>query len=224
MEGVLTFCKLLNEKEKTCCSQLIKARSDESTTQSTSSQSKISTRPSTRQLLTRPTSSASGEARWDWLKHFYVLDSHAEEKLKEVKVKIEAENKEISQEIESLKTNIISIQQEIDKFDEEAITDGFMKQVAKKLETIYLSKKEVRAIVIPAVSSKKPVKLKTLIKEVSLSKSVAKEPIDAIDNSSSKKSLSKEEQRSHQKCSKVHQLRNAIASLHLEDNKEDEST
>lgn len=203
---MIPLCGTLTEKEKNYCNGVIsKPKQDES---------KISTRPSTRQLNMRP-SSGKKESVWDWLKKFSVFDSEADKKLSLIKEEIEKENKQISNEIEDLKSNILDIQTEIEKFEENVISETFLKQLVKKLETNFVTKKEIRAVT--AAPGKKPIKLKSIIKDAQLS---ASKPDSA---ESERKTLqSRDETKKKIKCSKVNLLRNTVAGYRLNEGNSEE--
>ncbi len=222
LESSVSACTSLTEKEKSYCSQLLlKSKSGGG---EEPSQSKISTRPSTRQLSSRPgTAAPSGDEKsWDWLQHFDVLDPSAEQRLQSVKETIVKENGEVSKQIEELKMSILDIQQEIEVMEETDVSEIFLKQLAKKLESTYLghaNNSNKRDTVKPSATAtfvtgggaalvgKKPMKLKAIIKEASSSSTKLKEVV-----MSEQKKVALPE--AHKvKCSKVHQLRSTVAGL-----------
>jgi len=170
----------LKEREREYCEELIKNKGN------IVSQSKISTRPSTRQ--SRPLSTTGHNGSFDWLRHFDVLEASSEERLKEIRTKLEQENKEMVKEIEDLRVSILDTQQEYE-LQEETTSKTFTQQLLKELEKIYLSKKSVK----PVVPIKKSIKLKAIVQTKD------KEEVNKV----------KEDQK--HKISKVHKLRVAVS-------------
>lgn len=101
------------------------------------SQSKISTRPSTRHQLR----SSLEEGSLYWLASFSVFDDKAEEKLNNVKMKIMKENKTMIQAIEQLQREILDRKTEFDCHKKEAMDSltsmTVMQKLSKKLEVIF---------------------------------------------------------------------------------------
>ena len=166
-------------------------------------QSKSSTRASTRQQ----SRTSIQDTNLDWIKHFSILEPNAEEKLTEIQHRLQSENKEISSAIEDVRNDILDTKQANDKLEEEdkeqLICASFLKQLSKKLETVYLSKKEQKSV--PTIS-KKLVKLKAIVKEtVHVPEKKAQHTTEEEEIIAKTKAMSK--------CSKVHQLRGTVSSF-----------
>lgn len=156
LDNTLTLA-LLTEKEQEYCKTLLKKCDEEER-----ANSKMSTRPSTRQQFAREMEKKSS----DFPEKFSILEKDAEEKLNEIKAKIEKENTEMMQVVEEIRKEILDIKEDIDiqrkENESESSSLVFLTKLSKKLEVkIYKTVKKQAAYLkkkdpTPIVATKKP--------------------------------------------------------------------